>query len=205
MSRNTLTLVAALVFSWGLSPTTLPADEVLKVNAKSGTIEFVGFKDDGSHQGGFRDFSGTVKLGEDGLKSAAVLLEIKTGSLWSDHPKLTAHLQNEDFFHVDKFPKAVFRSTALREAKPDERKEAGNEKITHVLSGKLTLLGMTQEIELPVSLKLSQDALSVRGSYDLDRTRFGMNYGIGKIHNGVLVEFALKVPRNEKSPEKTVQ
>jgi polyisoprenoid-binding protein YceI len=121
---------------------------------------------------------------------------MNTGSLWSDHPKLTAHLLNEDFFDVAKFPKAVFRSTALREAKPDERQGTGNKTITHVLVGKLTLLGATQEIELPVSLKLKKDALTVRGSYNLDRTRFGMNYGIGKIHNGVLVEFALKLRRD---------
>jgi polyisoprenoid-binding protein YceI len=196
MRKRIHALVTVIMLTWGLSPAVSPAAEVLKITSKSGTIEFVGFKDDGSHQGGFKEFSGTVKLGEDGLNSAQVVVEMKTGSLWSDHPKLTAHLLNEDFFHVDKFPKAVFRSTALREAKPDERKEAGDEKTSHVLKGKLTFLGVTKEIELPVSLKLNEKALSARGVYNLDRTRFGMTYGMGKIHEGVLVQFSLELPRN---------
>ena len=181
--------------SWGVLPGQLDAEEVLKITPKSGTIEFEGFKDDASHKGGFEKFSGTVKLDEDDLSAAEVVLEMDAGSLWSDHPSLTAHLLNEDFFHVTKFPKAEFRSTALREAKPEEREGTGREKISHVLSGKLTFLGVSQKLDLPVELNLSKDALSVRGVYNLDRTQFGMSYGLEKIHKGVLVRFSLKLSR----------
>lgn len=195
MRKDIFAFLAGSVMVWGVLQGQLHAAEVLKITPKSGTIEFTGFKDDASHKGGFEKFSGTINLDGDDLSKAKVVLEMDSASLWSDAPGLTAHLLNEDFFHVTKFPKAKFQSAALRKAKPEERERAGNEKISHVLSGKLTFLGVSQKLDLPVEIQLTEDALSVRGVYNLDRTQFGMNYGLEKIHPGVLVEFSLKLPR----------
>jgi polyisoprenoid-binding protein YceI len=173
------------------------AAEALKVTQECGTIGFVGFKDDDSHAGGFKRFSGTVTLIPNDPRASGVVLNVDTESLWSDHPNLTAHLLNADFFDVDKFPKAVFRSTAVREAEPEDRKAPGRKHVTHVLSGELTLLGVSKKLELPAKIELTDDALAIEGSYSLDRTRFGMNYGLGKIHEGVLVNFSLKIPRKK--------
>jgi polyisoprenoid-binding protein YceI len=169
--------------------------ETLKVTSKCGAIEFVGAKNDGVHKGGFTKLTGTVRLDVEKPAASRVVLEIDTDSLWSDNPSLTAHLRNADFFNVDKFPKAVFQSTAVRKPTPKELKLPGNKKITHFLSGKLTLLAVTKELDIPVKIGLTDKALSVEGTYLLDRTQFGMSYGRGKIHDGVEVTFALKIPR----------
>ena len=195
MRTKVFAILTGTALTWGMLFCPLQAAEVLKITPKSGTIEFVGFKDDGSHKGGFKNFSGSVTLAEDKLSSTGVVVEMETESLWSDNPGLTAHLINEDFFHIAKFPKAVFQSTALREVKPDERGRSGSKSATHVLSGKLTFLGVSQKIDLLVKVDLDDDAFSIKGTYNLDRTRFGMNYGIGKIHKDVLVEFSLKLSR----------
>ena len=187
--------LAGTALALGMLSCQLHAAEVLRITPKSGTIEFVGFKDDASHKGGFKKFSGSVTLTKGKLSSTEVVVEMETESLWSDQPGLTAHLLNEDFFHIAKFPKAVFQSTALREAKPEERGGLGSKNATHVLSGKLTFLGVSQKIDLPVKVDLDDEALSIKGTYNLDRTRFGMTYGIEKIHKDVLVEFSLKLSR----------
>ena len=171
------------------------AAERLKISGDCGTIEFVGSKDDGSHKGGFKEFSGEVTLNPEGPSLSDLVIEIKTTSLWSDDPKLTAHLRTADFFHIDKFPNAVFRSTAVRKAEEQDRKAAENMKATHVIQGKLTLLGVTREIDVPVTVTPSDASLGIRGDYRLDRTQFGMEYGAGKIHDEVKVSFALKIPR----------
>lgn len=202
MRTTVFAFVFGTVVVCAMPDSQLNAEEVLKITPKSGTIEFTGFKDDASHKGGFEKFSGTVNLEGVDLTKTKVVLKMDSGSLWSDHPSLTAHLLNEDFFHISKFPKAEFLSTAVRKAEPKDRKDAGNDKISHVVSGKLSFLGVTQKLDLPVELELAEGALSVRGVYNLDRTRFGMNYGLDKIHPGVLVEFSLKLPRKGSKGER---
>jgi polyisoprenoid-binding protein YceI len=191
-------LAIALVSLVAAGPATARGAEQLKFSNDCGDIKFVGSKDDGSHEGGFKKFAGEVKLVPDDPSASSIKLEINTGSLWSDHPKLTSHLKNADFFHIDKFPKATFSSTRVREAVEKDRKSAGNEKVTHVIHGKLTMLGVTKEIDLPVIVTLNETVLALRGVYTLDRMRFGMNYGKGKIHDKVKVTFALKIPRGAK-------
>jgi polyisoprenoid-binding protein YceI len=171
--------------------------EVLKLTSKAGTIEFVGAKPGGTHKGGFKEFAGTVKLDTEQPAASQVVLEIDTGSLWADDPKLTEHLKNADFFDVGKHPKAVFKSTGLREPTPEERKVKGNEKITHILSGELTLMGIKKKIEPPLTILVSEKLLSVSGRYSLDRTQFGMTYGKGKIEDAAQVTISLEIPRGK--------
>jgi polyisoprenoid-binding protein YceI len=189
----TLPLVVGLLFAGGGH-----AAETLKITPECGVIEFVGSKVDDSHVGGFKKFSGTVKLVADDLSASRLTLEIDTGSLWADNPKLAAHLRNEDFFYVDMFPKALFRTTAIRKALPKDRKKLKLEDITHLLSGELTLLGVSKKIEVPVKMEVNEKVFHIVGAYTLDRTQFGMDYGLGKVHKEVPVDFALKIPRKKK-------
>ena len=192
--RNVHVMCVVVLVLWFCCEATQAA-EVLKIKPESGSIEFVGSKDDGSHKGGFKKFSGTVELVPDKLEMSQVTVEIETGSIWSDNPKLTAHLSNQDFFHIDKFPKSVFRSETLRIAKPADKKQPGAEKASHVLSGQLTLLGVSKTVELPVTIKVSDETFDIQGKYILDRSRFGMTYAIPKVHKDAVVEFSLKLPR----------
>jgi polyisoprenoid-binding protein YceI len=192
--RNILVMCRVVLVLWLCCEATQAA-ELLQIKPESGSIKFVGSKDDGSHKGGFKKFSGTVELVPDKLEMSQVTVEIETGSIWSDNPKLTEHLSNQDFFHIDKFPKSTFRSDALRDAKPADKKQPGAEKATHVLSGQLTLLGVSKIVELPVTIKLSDETFALEGTYILDRARFGMTYAIPKVHKDAVVEFSLKLPR----------
>jgi polyisoprenoid-binding protein YceI len=90
-------------------------------------------------RGSFKTFSGSVTYdGSDitGLKADA---EIEVNSIDTGNEKRDDHLRNPDFFDSAKFPKITFSSTGVKKSKDG-----------HVLTGKLTLHGVTREISLPV-------------------------------------------------------
>ncbi|WP_225728518.1 MULTISPECIES: YceI family protein [unclassified Nocardia] len=63
-------------------------------------------------RGRFTDFSGKLVIGEDG--SATAEAEIRVDSVTTDNEQRDAHLRTADFFHVEEFPVATFKSTGFR-------------------------------------------------------------------------------------------
>lgn len=141
------------------------------------TIQFVG-----NHVGDdpkprtctFQSFTGSLGV-DDGLNSVKV--EINTDSLQTEMENLTAHLKNADFFDVKRFPKAIFASTAI------ESGESGAVKIT----GDLTLLGQTHSLTFPATFEGGK----LNASFEIDRTKWGMEYGPDKVEK--MVEMTIAV------------
>ena len=86
--------------------------------------------------------------------------------------KLEAHLNNEDFFEVDKFPTAKFVVTSS-EVKGEKTEITGN----------FTLKGITKSITIPASIYEAEDgSLSLKSDvFSIDRTEFGVTYKSKKI------------------------
>lgn len=133
-------------------------------NDNGSKIGFVGSKVTGSHEGGFKKFTGTVST-KDG-KVSAVKTDIDMSTTFSDAAKLTGHLLSPDFFDVSKFAKASFESTKITT-------EAGG-KATVV--GNLTLRGVTKEITFPAMLKVTADAVTVNAEFAVNRKDFNIVY-----------------------------
>ncbi|MCO8122009.1 YceI family protein [Stieleria sp. TO1_6] len=141
-------------------------------------IDFVGTHEGDKpdpRKGGFEKFSGKASVGDDGALES-VAFEIETGSLWTEIDKLTAHLKSPDFFGVRENPKASFRSTAVAAGKADGEV---------VITGEFTLLGNTQQIKVPATVQTTPEGLTLVSDFKIDRTKFGMNYGQGKVTNEV--------------------
>lgn len=160
--------------------------ELTPTNTK---IEFVGTKPDGKHDGGFNRFTGTIELadkpaGKNSAKIAGVNIAIETGSLFSDVPKLTSHLKRADFFDVEKFPKATFKSTKVELVESKGNTEKAN------ITGDLELHGVTKPITIPVTYSTGSD-FTLDSTFELNRNDFGMNYGPGKIHDKVTVKVTI--------------
>ena len=111
-------------------------------------------------------------------------IEIKTDSLWSDDEKLTGHLKNPDFFDVKKYPTIKFESTKI---------EVSDDKSTII--GKLTILDKTVEVKIPTTNEIDDKSLTVKADFKIDRTKWGMNYGKGKIEDDVELKITLMFPR----------
>lgn len=88
-------------------------------------------------RGNFENFSGAIVVADDGTPS--VTAEIAVDSLHTGNEQRDGHIKSADFFEVEKYPTATFRSTAVR---PNGE--------NYVVDGEFTLKGITK----PVSLNL---------------------------------------------------
>ena len=136
-------------------------------NAES-KLEFVGAKITGKQFGSFGAFRGTIVVPEQDVNRGSVTVEIDTPSLETDAPRLTTHLKSEDFFDVARHPQAKFQSTAL-EASADK---SG----THVVTGNLTLHGVTKTIRFPATIRASEQKVEVQSEFNINRKDFGIVY-----------------------------
>jgi polyisoprenoid-binding protein YceI len=68
-------------------------------------------------------------------------IEIDAASIDTRESQRDAHLKSEDFFHVEKFPKLIFKSKRIADVKGD----------TFKLIGDLTIRGVTREVTLDVT------------------------------------------------------
>jgi polyisoprenoid-binding protein YceI len=132
-------------------------------------ITFVGGKPDGStHEGGFKKFDIQATADFETPNNSTMRIEIDTDSLWADNDKLAGHLKNPDFFDVRKYPKAIFE---LKSVDSDGKKKAN-------MVGTLTLLGKTAPLTVPVAIEHFERETQITGKFKLDRTKWGMNYGM---------------------------
>jgi len=90
--------------------------------------------------GRFNDFSGQFSYDDASPDAASVEVRIKTASIDTNHAERDKHLRGGDFLDVDKYPQAVFVSTGYRQ-NPDK---------TALLSGNLTLHGVTRPVQIDV-------------------------------------------------------
>jgi polyisoprenoid-binding protein YceI len=144
-------------------------------------IEFVGSKPSASHKGGFKNFDVDGNIDWDDLSKSSLKIEIDATSLWSDDGGLTSHLKNRDFFNVEKFPKIQFEATSIKIVKDGEA----------TVSGKLTLLDQAIEMSIPCKFTVTEEGLIVSTKFTIDRTKWGMNYGQGRVNNDVEISVTL--------------
>ncbi|MBN67479.1 MAG: polyisoprenoid-binding protein, partial [Rickettsiales bacterium] len=97
-------------------------------------------------------------------------------------PKFDAHLKNEDFFNVEKYTTATFKSTDIK---------VTGEK-TAVITGELSMLGKTAPLELEATLnKIGENpfnnkqvaGFSLRGT--VYRSKYGINYALPAVPDSV--------------------
>lgn len=173
--------VLSLVFVATLLTTAANAEE-LKLDSEASKITFVGAKPDGQHEGGFKKFACKADADFETPENGSLVIEIDAASLWSDNEKLTNHLKNPDFFDVRKHKTIKFESTKIVH---EEDKAAGK------LVGKMTMLGKTVDVEVPVTFAMEGSTLKMTADFKIDRTKWGMTYGEGKINNDVKIKALL--------------
>jgi polyisoprenoid-binding protein YceI len=161
------------------------AAESLKADLEKSKIDFIGYKADGKHVGGFKKFDVDAKADFEEAANSSLKIEIKTDSLWSDDEKLTAHLKNPDFFDVRKHPKIVFKTTEIIASD-----ESGG-----TMKGTIEMLGKTEEVAVPVKFVINDETITIKADFKLDRTKWGMTYGEGKINKEVDIKVALVLNR----------
>ena len=132
----------------------------------SSEIKFVGSKVTGSHEGGFKSFTGSFTVADGKLVGTDHQVVIDMNSIWSDDEKLTGHLKNEDFFDVAKHPEARFQLTSVTQGG-----DGGYE-----VSGNLTLIGNTRNITFPATATMDGEKARIHAKFDINRKDWGIVY-----------------------------
>jgi polyisoprenoid-binding protein YceI len=164
--------------------------ETLAISPANSNIDFVAAKVTRSHNGSFKQFTGTIDLLNSDPLQSVVSVTIDTASIQTDEPDLTKHLQTPDFLEVAKYPKANFVSTKI---------EPANEKgATHTITGNFDLHGIKKSISFPATIQVGPTNVSVNAEFAINRKDFGLVYP-GKaddlIKDGVVIKLNLNVPR----------
>ena len=146
----------------------------------SSTISFVGSKVTGSHDGGFKEFTGSFTVNDsDEVTGGQIMIDMN--STWSDAEDLTTHLKDEDFFHVSEHPETTFTVTGF------ESTDEG-----YMLSGNLDMRGVEKNIKFPATATKQDGKIMVKAEFDIDRKDWGIVYK-GKaddlIRNEVVIKF----------------
>jgi len=164
--------------------------EKLTITPENSKVEFVASKVTRSHNGSFKQFSGTIDLLNSDPAQSVVSISIDAGSITTDEPDLTKHLQTPDFFDVAKFPKASFVSTKIE---PGTANGA-----THSVTGNFDLHGIKKSISFPATIQVAPGSVSVSADFAINRKDFSLNYP-GKaddlIRDNVEIKLTINVPR----------
>lgn len=127
--------------------------------------------------GRFNEISGSIDM--DGESLAGLTFAAKASSVDTGIQRRDDHLRSPDFFNARVHPEIKFESTKV---------EAKGEGLYHV-TGKLSLLGKSKTITVPVKLggpvasQNNQKRAGLDVTFEIKRSDFGMTYGI---ENGAL-------------------
>jgi len=165
----------------------------LPISPENSKVEFTGSKVTGKHDGGFKQFKGTIDLVNNKPEESRVSVDIDTTSIFSDTDKLTEHLKTADFFEVEKYPKATFVSTKIV---ADAAKGAGN----YTVMGDMDLHGQKKSITFPAKITVGDAEVAVDADFSINRKDFGIVY-TGKtddlIRDDVIIRLNLKSPKKK--------
>lgn len=135
--------------------------------------------------GVFREFDMDLTLDPENPDTASVSAVIFTGSIDSFWEARDEHLRNEDFFDVENHPEMSFASTGIEMTGED----------TAVLSGDLTMLGVTKPVELDVTFNKrgtnpfsKKDTIGFEAETTISRSDWGMNYALPAVGDEVEIE-----------------
>lgn len=168
------------------------AGELLAVDTLQSELRWRAAKVTRAHDGGFRSFSGIASLDERGELNG-LDINIDTRSIWSDTERLTGHLKNEDFFDVETYPSATFRS--------DKIAPIDSSGFTHLVTGNLAMHGQVRSLTFPANVTSNADGVRAIGDFIIDRRQWGVNYS-GKpddlIENDVRILFDVTAKRGRE-------
>ncbi|WP_030487613.1 YceI family protein [Micromonospora chokoriensis] len=139
-------------------------------------------------RGEFSDATATITVAEDPLQSS-VAATIQAASIDTTQADRDAHLRSPEFLDAEQFPTLEFRSTGVKS-------RSGNE---FVLTGDLTIKGVTQPVELEVEFEgvgrspFGQDIFGFSASTEIDREAFGLTWNVALETGGVLVSRKIKI------------
>jgi polyisoprenoid-binding protein YceI len=152
------------------------AQSVLKVNPNKSKFTWTGYASVGNYAP-----TGTIQLSSgrlnfDGKTLLKGIFEFDMKTISHENKDLMNHLKSEDFFEVEKYPKAIFIL----------------EKITNNQAiGLLKIKNIQKKISFPVTIKESEEEIQIQADMNINRTDFGIKYNSESLFSN-LGDYAIK-------------
>jgi polyisoprenoid-binding protein YceI len=139
-------------------------------------------------KGRFSDFSGSIQFDPQNVAGASVDVTIDTASITTNTADRDAHLRSADFFDVETYPQATFRSTRVSGSADDL-----------VIEGELTIKDVTRPVTLKGEFQgtgvnpwgVEVAGFEAKGKFN--RKDFGLNWNQALESGGVLVSDEVKL------------
>lgn len=189
--KNTLFALAAMTFMASCGPSTLDTTEAqdgteggiaLAVDVSTSTVAWYGHKpfvENYGHAGTVGIKEGTVGVTEGSLVSGTFVIDMQsilcTDEALPQEKKdyLVGHLKSADFFAVDSFATANFEITQV---------VAQDGEFNCLISGNLTLRGITHNIQFPANVTATDSTLVLKApQFNIDRKLWEVTYASTRI------------------------
>jgi polyisoprenoid-binding protein YceI len=146
----------------------------LVLNKKVSSIDWIGKKVSGQHNGTILLKEGVLDIEKGKIKSGKITIDMESitcSDLEGDwNKKLIGHLNSADFFDVKNHKTATLE---IKEVKNIEKNKFN-------VSGDLTIKGITKEINFPATIEFKDGKLAAFAEVNVDRTLYDIKYGSGK-------------------------
>jgi len=144
-------------------------NQKFKIVTAESSIDWVGKKITGEHNGTIEIKEGEIILNDGKLAGGKIVIDTTSIRILDvTDPTLNAqffgHLASDDFFSSEKYPEAILEIESV----------LGN----HV-EGELTIKGITQPISFNVAINVNGGELTATGKVIVDRTKYGMKFRSG--------------------------
>lgn len=153
------------------------------VNLDQSTIEWVGTKPVGKHHGTVQIKEGSLMVSNDAITGGEYTIDMTTiqpdDQDEEGNNKLQGHLKSEDFFQVEKYPTGKFIITEVTEG-VEQSDDLVMKDATHMITGNLTLKGMTKSITFPAKVSMEDGKVIADADFNIDRTKWEIVYGNDK-------------------------
>lgn len=154
--------------------------EAYKVDSNQ-TIQFIGTKPVGQHQGTFNITEGEFFVKNDAIVTGGKLVfDVNSLNITdkdtSGSYKLKGHLLSPDFFDAAANGTATFEITAIEAYTPDSTSKLVLDGATNTVKGNLTLKGVTKNVTFPAAINVTPTTVTARANFNVNRTDWGLVY-----------------------------
>ena len=171
-----LLVLAATLMAFGTADNPLP--KKMDIDVAKSTINWKGYKPTGKHWGTVALKSGTLELNGEKVKGSFVadMASLKDAE---GNGRLEGHLKSADFFEVEVYPTATFEITGNN----------SNDGQLY-LNGKMTIKGITKEIQVPVTISNDENTVTLKTeTFQVNRAEFNIKYKSKTFFNDLKEKF----------------
>ena len=150
--------------------------ETFVLNPSRSLVKWAGKKIVGGNtEGTILISKGSLVFNNKELRSGEIVMDTKSIASEKSSSRLVAHLKNEDFFDVEKFPVATFVIQSVKTANNLAQ-----------VSGKITIKGITKDLSFPAEITYAKDVMVAKAiGVKVDRTLFDVKYKSGSLFSGL--------------------